>query len=234
MLTGKGGYPDRDQTFLLQCQLFGSCWWLFIKMDFSLLCDNCVKWDPAWCLQSSPWRAAPTRTFSTPWMFQPASTCQLVSNLDPVEDLVDKVHPRVLLLHLSRLVSVHNVPHLGRVKFGSSFSLIKPGLRKVIRIPGRSVVDRRQEQPVLWILSGYYWWLDGCRRGLTDKDRGSQEIPDEVHREADLQRCCEENGWVRSGKPERFNLTTWRWWTELPLSLSHSRLQSNLPPANEN
>ena len=39
----------------------------------------------------------------------------IVSNLDAVEDLVDKVHPRVLLVHLSRLVSVHNVPHLRRV-----------------------------------------------------------------------------------------------------------------------
>ena len=39
----------------------------------------------------------------------------IVSNLDPVEDLVDQVHPGVLLVHLSCLVSVHNVPHLGRV-----------------------------------------------------------------------------------------------------------------------
>ena len=46
----------------------------------------------------------------------------IVSNLDSVEDLVHQVHPRVLLVHLSRLVSVHNVPDLRRfwVRFDKS------------------------------------------------------------------------------------------------------------------
>ena len=63
-------------------------------------------------------------------------------------------------------------------------------------------------------MPGLCWWINWYRGELTDKDRWSQEVPDEVDWKTDLQRCCEENGWViwadkRKVQPDHMKLMNW-------------------------
>ena len=162
---------------------------------------------------------------------------QLVSNLDPIQDLVDQVHPRVLLLHLLGLVSVHDVPHLGRVcltqaAFNFDWSRIDKSYQNVDTraFSGRQTTSTASPLKVRIMLKPF-----GIQ--ITAAHRQEQRLPTSS-RWSRLKGRLAEVLWREgsSGKPGRgaFNLTTWRWWTELPLSLSHSRLQSNSPPGKKN
>ena len=115
----------------------------------------------AWCLQSSPWTAAPMRTFLTPWKCcsRKFSSFSYFPTLIPFRISLTRFTlvsfwSICLVWYLS--IMYQTLAKSAWVKFLSVWQRLKKKKKSEYGgIPGRSMADRLQGQPVLLICQDY-------------------------------------------------------------------------------